>query len=826
MRQLENPPSENIIVSINGQNKTIYHGNAKDGNACVEFIVLANGTANNGIWAKFQYTTSCQDEDKYHTPYACVPPPPCELDIYKVEVSECYFDHNDYKSKAKVKICVSWKYAPNENIIVSINGQNKTIYTNGNASGNACVEFIVLANGTANNGIWAKFQYTTSCQDEDKYHTPYACVPPPPCELDIYKVEVSECYFDHNDYKSKAKVKICVSWKYAPNENIIVSINGQNKTIYTNGNASGNACVEFIVLANGTSNNGIWAKFQYTTSCQDEDKYHTPYACVPPPPCELDIYKVEVGQCYFDHNDYKSKVKVKVCVSWKYAPPGEKIFVLISGQYRHIVPNYTTGSTCVEFVVPADGSQYNGIWARFEYDDSCQDEAFYNSPYGCVPTPECELDIYKVEVGECYYEDGQARARLKVCVSWKYAPNENIIVSINGQNKTVYTNGNASGNACVEFIVPANGTNNNGIWAKFQYKTSCQDEDKYHTPYPCQPVPQCAIDIKKVEVSECSADPTTGKSTATLKVCVAWNNAPAGNKIVVSINGQNKSFVPSGNSGEYCVYFTVPADGSANNGIWAKFDLTPICNDEAFYKAPQSCLPLACDCNFDYRRDTIVVKFSADCKSVCICSTKDISNLVFDFGDGCFQNFNTDIKKEAGDLTGSLKKQFFYFNQPINGIWVKAGNNKCSDVPETRGCTDGSGVACCPGCGEYFECGDPDNWSRTAVESSDVEEAVVLPLFEDAKVKTLDITLPKEVKVFPNPTTDELYVELGGFKGRAAHIQIFNTVGQLMSQVEIDKVGEEATRLDVSKLTSDMYFLKVYVPNEGVFTQKFIVRKQ
>ncbi|MBK7869701.1 MAG: hypothetical protein IPJ74_02965 [Saprospiraceae bacterium] len=579
----KNAPSyEDIKVSINGQEKTV-NVVGRSGSSYAEFIVPADGSQNNGIWAKFKRTPRCSDEDKYKTPWPCAPPPVCDLDIYKVEVGECWYENG--QSQAKLKVCVNWKNRPgSENIIVSINGQNKTIYPS-TKDGNACVEFIVPANGTANNGIWAKFQYTTSCQDEDKYHTPYACIPPAPCDLDIYKVEVGECWYENG--QSQAKLKVCVNWKNRPaSENIIVSINGQNKTIYPS-TKDGNACVEFIVPANGTANNGIWAKFQYTTSCQDEDKYHTPYACIPPAPCELDIYKVEVGECWYENG--QSQAKLKVCVNWKNRPGSENIIVSINGQNKTIYPATKDGNACVEFIVPANGTANNGIWAKFQYTTSCQDEDKYHTPYACVPPPPCELDIYKVEVGECWYENGQSQAKLKVCVSWKNRPaSENIIVSINGQNKTIYPS-TKDGNACVEFIVPANGTANNGIWAKFQYTTSCQDEDKYHTPYACIPPPPCELDIYKVEVGECWYE--NGQSQAKLKVCVNWKNRPGSENIIVSINGQNKTIYPSTKDGNACVEFIVPANGTANNGIWAKFQYTTSCQDEDKYHTPYACVP-------------------------------------------------------------------------------------------------------------------------------------------------------------------------------------------------------------------------------------------
>jgi len=582
------PANDNIVVQISGQSQIIYPSTS-NGTECVEFTIPANGTSNNGIWAKFQNKPSCQDEAFYKSPAPC--PPNCELDITGVSVGQCYFDHHDYQSKAELTICFKWNNRPaNENIMISIAGQTKTFPVS-TSSGTGCVKFVIPANGSTHNGIWAKFQYSPHCQDESKYHAPQPCQPTPQCDLDITSVHVSNCYFDTYDNKSKAKLTICVKWKNRPgNENILVSINGQSRTISTT-TTDGSKCVEFIIPANGVYNNGIWAKFQYTSSCQDEAKYHAPQPCYQAPQCDLDITNVYVSNCWFDYNDHKSKAKLTVCVKWQNRPANERIYVTINGQARILYVNTNSGSVCVDFIIPANGSNNNGIWAKFEHTQNCQDEAHYRSPQPCQPAPQCDLDIYKVEVSNCYsnYSNHQSEAKVLVCFNWKNRPgNEHIMVSLGGQTKTFPVT-TTNGTGCLEFIVPANGSQNNGIWAKFQYSSNCQDEAKYHAPQPCYQPPVCDLDITSVTVSNCYYDHTDHKSKAKLTICVKWQNRPGNENIMVSINGQTITFNPGSNSGSKCVEFIIPANGTQHNGIWAKFQYTPSCQDEAKYHAPQSC---------------------------------------------------------------------------------------------------------------------------------------------------------------------------------------------------------------------------------------------
>jgi hypothetical protein len=105
--------------------------------------------------------------------------------------------------------------------------------------------------------------------------------------------------------------------------------------------------------------------------------------------------------------------------------------------------------------------------------------------------------------------------------------------------------------------------------------------------------------------------------------------------------------------------------------------------------------------------------------------------------------------------------------------------------------------------------------------SDDEQEAESRNLVSDR----LEAVQPAQIKVFPNPTQHEVFVDLSAFAGKTAQVQILNTVGQLVHETQIDEVNTDRTRFDVSDLPSDMYLIRVQVDSEGMFTEKFVIRK-
>ncbi|MDR3340148.1 MAG: T9SS type A sorting domain-containing protein [Candidatus Symbiothrix sp.] len=75
------------------------------------------------------------------------------------------------------------------------------------------------------------------------------------------------------------------------------------------------------------------------------------------------------------------------------------------------------------------------------------------------------------------------------------------------------------------------------------------------------------------------------------------------------------------------------------------------------------------------------------------------------------------------------------------------------------------------------------------------------------------------VKVYPNPTSEKLFVEL---PENATNITVLNITGQTVKRVKLSSVS--TGEINISDLAAGIYFLKIEKPS-GVETTKFLVKK-
>lgn len=69
-------------------------------------------------------------------------------------------------------------------------------------------------------------------------------------------------------------------------------------------------------------------------------------------------------------------------------------------------------------------------------------------------------------------------------------------------------------------------------------------------------------------------------------------------------------------------------------------------------------------------------------------------------------------------------------------------------------------------------------------------------------------------KLYPNPTSDVLQVELAEYIGASAQIDIFDQNGKLMSSELVAEISASATELNVSKLATGMYTVSIKVKDK------------
>lgn len=91
--------------------------------------------------------------------------------------------------------------------------------------------------------------------------------------------------------------------------------------------------------------------------------------------------------------------------------------------------------------------------------------------------------------------------------------------------------------------------------------------------------------------------------------------------------------------------------------------------------------------------------------------------------------------------------------------------------------------------------------------------------FEYTSVVAEQFTLPVQVTIFPNPTTEKLYIES---TWPINQIKVFNSIGEMMP-VEIFK-KDNLTEINVNGLKPETYFVQV-VQGTSIQTKRFVVKK-
>jgi Secretion system C-terminal sorting domain len=90
-------------------------------------------------------------------------------------------------------------------------------------------------------------------------------------------------------------------------------------------------------------------------------------------------------------------------------------------------------------------------------------------------------------------------------------------------------------------------------------------------------------------------------------------------------------------------------------------------------------------------------------------------------------------------------------------------------------------------------------------------------------VRKLNFREPGTIAVFPNPASDELHVDLSMYQGKNVDLYIFNEVGQLMIQKEVEKISKDPINIDLTKLVDGNYQIHIAVEGKRSMSRKFIV---
>ena len=188
---------------------------------------------------------------------------------------------------------------------------------------------------------------------------------------------------------------------------------------------------------------------------------------------------------------------------------------------------------------------------------------------------DCPIEI-SYDLIDCDFT-GTTSINLQVVVQWTSMPVGDVLdITVDGNMKS-HTIANVNGSVNLIF---AGVSDNGNIQVTNQNDPDCIADQSYQVPN--------YFTLSPISVSDCSFDPVTYESVATVSFDLSWTLLPAGEVINVQLGNQTQTINVTGN-GTQSLSFDVPADGSTANPVEITTGSNSCATLSSTYDLPPSC---------------------------------------------------------------------------------------------------------------------------------------------------------------------------------------------------------------------------------------------
>ena len=98
--------------------------------------------------------------------------------------------------------------------------------------------------------------------------------------------------------------------------------------------------------------------------------------------------------------------------------------------------------------------------------------------------------------------------------------------------------------------------------------------------------------------------------------------------------------------------------------------------------------------------------------------------------------------------------------------------------------------------------------------------------FSYSHIKQVDFSINLDAfTMYPNPARDRLYFNLKPFVGKAVHIKIFNTFGQELAALKVDRVEDGQYDLSLDALSNGLYNVIIQTEGEALINRNLVVAR-
>lgn len=86
-----------------------------------------------------------------------------------------------------------------------------------------------------------------------------------------------------------------------------------------------------------------------------------------------------------------------------------------------------------------------------------------------------------------------------------------------------------------------------------------------------------------------------------------------------------------------------------------------------------------------------------------------------------------------------------------------------------------------------------------------------------------DLENNKPIKVFPNPASERIFVDLRDHSGQTAELLIFDALSRVVRQLRIKQLGDQAFEIELDDLEAGVYNLAIHLDTGDLIMKKFVV---
>ena len=86
-----------------------------------------------------------------------------------------------------------------------------------------------------------------------------------------------------------------------------------------------------------------------------------------------------------------------------------------------------------------------------------------------------------------------------------------------------------------------------------------------------------------------------------------------------------------------------------------------------------------------------------------------------------------------------------------------------------------------------------------------------------------DLEVVSELSIFPNPATDEVFINLSEYAGETGTITIYNNLGKVVTSKKVDEITTSLVNIQVPENNFGVHIVSIKIGNKKIISKKLMI---